>query len=76
LRLFKAAIFLRRSSSLCFSATSHRFKLLKFLFSIMAASARRSAWVMGGFFDASSNLAFFSILSTCFLRLISSDTIF
>ena len=76
LRLFRAAIFLRRSSSLCFSASSHRFRLLAFLLSMMAASARRSAWVMGAFFVASSCLAFFSILSTCFLRLISSETIF
>lgn len=76
LRLFNAAIFLRRSSSLCFSASSHLFKLFEFLFSTIAASARRSAWVMGGFFEASSILAFFSILSSCFLRLSSSVTIF
>ena len=76
LRLFSAAIFFRRSSSLCFSASSQRFRLLEFLFSTMAASARRSAWVMGGFFMASSSLAFFSIFSSCFLRLSSSDTIF
>jgi hypothetical protein len=41
-----------------------------------AASASRSAWVIGGFLDASSCLAFFSILSTSFLRLSSSETIF
>ena len=76
MRLCRAAIFLRRSSSRCFSASSQRFRLLELRFSTMAASARRSAWVIGGFFRASSSLAFFSMRSTCLRRRISSETIF
>lgn len=65
---FNAASFARRSSSRCFSATSHRFKLLLFRFSTIAASRSRSCCVMGGFFSASILAAFFCICSSCLSR--------
>lgn len=74
-RLCRAANLARRSSSRCFSASSQRFRLLEFLFSTISASFSRSAWVMGGFFKASILLAFFSINSSCLLRLASRSTI-
>lgn len=75
LRLFSAASFARRSSSRTFSASSHLFRLFAFLFSTIAASASLSACVIGGFFMASSFLAFFSISSICLFRLSSRSTI-
>jgi hypothetical protein len=75
LRLCSAASFARRSSSRTFSASSHRFRLFAFLFSTTAASASLSSWVIGGFFMASSLLAFFSMTSTCLFRLSSRSTI-
>jgi hypothetical protein len=73
--LLSAASFALRSSSRCFSASSQRFKLFALRFSTMAASASRSACVMGGFFIASILLALRSMASISFRRFASLSTI-